>query len=36
LVEYIREVEVSLGDGTKRVTEKELEIAKKLRHTDSL
>lgn len=36
LVSYIREIEKSFGDGVKRVTEKEKEIAKKLRTVDTL
>ena len=36
LTQYIREIEKSLGDGVKRVTEVELQIAKKLRTVDTL
>lgn len=36
LVSYIREIEKSFGDGVKRVTEKEKEIAKKLRSVNTL
>jgi N-acetylneuraminate synthase len=36
LVEYIREIEKSLGDGIKVVTEKEREIAKKLRKIETI
>ena len=36
LVEYVRDIEVSLGTGTKTVTQEEANIAKKLRHTDTL
>jgi len=36
LVEYIREIEISKGDGFKVVTNSELEIAKKLRKADTL
>tara|TARA_R110000824_G_scaffold354377_1_gene541504 strand:+ start:8398 stop:9243 length:846 start_codon:yes stop_codon:yes gene_type:complete len=36
LVSYIREIEMALGDGVKRVTEKEEQIAKKLRQVDTL
>lgn len=36
LVEYIREINVSLGDGNKVVTEEEQAIAKKLRKVDTL
>tara|TARA_Y100000310_G_scaffold122315_1_gene120974 strand:- start:13103 stop:13981 length:879 start_codon:yes stop_codon:yes gene_type:complete len=36
LVEYIREIELSLGDGKKIITEAEREAAKKLRKVDNL
>ena len=36
MVEYIREVELALGDGTKRVYEQEINAAKKLRRVDDL
>jgi N-acetylneuraminate synthase len=36
LVEYIREIELSLGDGVKNVTEKEQAIASKLRKVDTI
>jgi N-acetylneuraminate synthase len=36
LVDYIREIEKSLGNGVRMVTEKEREIAKKLRKVDTL
>ena len=36
LVDYIREIEKSLGNGVRVVTEKEREIAKKLRKVDTL
>ena len=36
LTDYIREIEKSFGDGVKRVTKTEKEIAKKLRAVDTL
>lgn len=36
LTSYLREIEEAIGDGVKRVTEKEKQIAKKLRQVDTL
>ena len=36
LIKYIRAVELSLGSNQKIVTEKELQISKKLRKVDTL
>jgi N-acetylneuraminate synthase len=36
LVKYIRDVEMAMGDGVKRVYESEMPIMRKLRRTDSL
>jgi sialic acid synthase SpsE len=36
MVKYIRDVELALGTGKKVVTDKEQEIAKKLRKVDTL
>tara|TARA_R100000008_G_scaffold1821_1_gene1446 strand:- start:38182 stop:39027 length:846 start_codon:yes stop_codon:yes gene_type:complete len=36
LVDYIRSIEVAMGDGFKHVSEKEKQIAKKLRRVDTL
>jgi len=36
LVQYIRTIELALGDGQKKITEEEVEIMKKLRRVDTL
>ena len=36
LVNYVRSIEVAMGDGFKKVSDKEKEISKKLRRVDTL